>query len=364
MTQTILVTGATGLIGGGVLQRMLEANSDLTAYVVVRDELRWKRDVHRWGTLGPRIIAVSGDVRLSGLGIESGARSRIANEVSAIVHAAANTRFSQTLEEARLSNTVGTSNVLDLASECRGLTRFAFVSTAFVAGRATGIIAERDNGDEPGWVNAYEQAKYEAECLVRASGTNWVIFRPTTVVCRGVDGVVTQVNGVHRALRIYHRGLAAMMPGARENMFDVITGDYVCDAIATLALDEKVVGRIIHLCSGKCAPTVGELLDTAYDVWEQDGDWKRRGLSRAILTDLATYEMFERAVIDTGDARLKALISSLSHFVPQLALPKQFDTSAADELLTFAAPAVAEYWGRMLQNLIATGWGVADEVAA
>lgn len=364
MTQTILVTGATGLIGGGVLQRMLEADADLTANVLVRDELRWKRDLHRWGALGSRITAVSGDVRVPGMGIESGTRSRIVDEVSTIVHAAANTRFSQALEEARLSNTVGTSNVLELASECRALTRFAFVSTAFVSGRATGMVPERDNGAKAGWVNAYEQAKYEAECLVRSSGTSWVIFRPTTVVCRGADGVVTQVNGVHRALRIYHRGLAAMMPGARENMFDVITGDYVCDAIATLAFDEKAAGRTVHLCSGKCAPRVGDLLDTAYDVWEQDGEWKRRGLSRAILTDLATYAMFERAVIDTGDARLKSLISSLSHFVPQLALPKQFDTSAADELLAFAPPPVSEYWGRMLENLIATGWGVADEVAA
>ena len=30
MTETILVTGATGLVGGGVLQRMLEANQRLT----------------------------------------------------------------------------------------------------------------------------------------------------------------------------------------------------------------------------------------------------------------------------------------------------------------------------------------------
>jgi nucleoside-diphosphate-sugar epimerase len=364
MTQAILVTGATGLIGGGVLQRMLAADADLRAYALVRDELRWKRDLHRWGALGSRITAVGGDVRSPGMGMDSVVRSRITKEVTAIVHAAANTRFSQTLEESRLSNTVGTARVLELASECRVLTRFAFVSTAFVAGRALGMIHERDNGSEAGWVNAYEQAKYEAESLVRASGTSCVIFRPTTVVCRGADGVVTQVNGVHRALRIYHRGLAAMMPGARDNMFDVVTGDYVCDAIATLALDERAAECTVHLCSGKSAPTVGELLDTAYDVWEKDSEWKRRGLSRAILTDLATYAMFERAVIETGDARLRSLILSLSHFVPQLALPKQFDTSAADELLTFAPPSVSDYWGPMLQNLIATGWGVADEVAA
>ncbi|MDP9177103.1 MAG: SDR family oxidoreductase [Gemmatimonadota bacterium] len=364
MRETILFTGATGLIGRGVLQRMLHADANLTAYVLVRDELQWKRGLPTWAALASRITAVSGDVRSPGLGIDPDVRSSIAGEVSAIVHAAANTRFSQSLEESRLSNTVGTANLLELASECRELKRFAFVSTAFVAGRATGTILERDNGTEAGWVNAYEQSKYEAECLVRSSEASWVIFRPTTVVCRGADGTVAQVNGVHRALRIYHRGLAAMMPGARENMFDVITGDYVNDAIAHLALDDRADGRTVHLCSGTRALTVGELLDTAYDVWERDAEWKRRGLSRAILTDLATYAMFERAVLDTGDARLRGLISSLSHFVPQLALPKQFDTSAADELLTFVPPSASEYWGPMLQNLISTGWGVTEEAAA
>jgi len=364
MRQTVLVTGATGLIGSGVLQRMLEADTNLTAFVLVRDELQWKRDLHRWGALASRITAVRGDVRSPALGMDPRVRSRVASEISAIVHAAANTRFSQSLEEARLVNTVGTANMIELASECTDLRRFAFISTAFVAGRATGTIVERDNGTEAGWVNSYEQSKYEGECLVRSSGATWTIFRPTTIVCRGADGTVTQVNGVHRALRIYHRGLAAMMPGASDNTFDVITADYVNDAIAQLALDDRARGRTVHLCSGKRALTVGELLDTAYDVWEQDAEWKRRGLSRAILTDLATYAMFERAVLDTGDARLRGLISSLSHFVPQLALPKTFDTSAADELLPFDPPAAAGYWRLMLQNLIATGWGVAEEAAA
>lgn len=364
MRETIFVTGATGLIGGGVLRRMLDANSQLTAYVLVRDELRWMRDLGLWGSLASRITAVSGDVRSPGMGMDSSARSRIASEVSAIVHAAANTSFSRPLEESRLVNTIGTANVLELASECRDLRRFAYVSTAFVAGRATGTILETDNGLEAGWVNAYEQSKYEAECLVRASGTRWVIVRPSTVVCRGADGVVTQVNGVHRALRIYHRGLAAMMPGARENLFDVITGDYVNDAIALLALDDRAESRTIHLCAGKRAGTVGELLDIAYDVWERDAEWKKRGLARAILTDLVTYGMFERAVMDTGDPRLRAVISSLSHFVPQLALAKQFDTTTADKLLTFVPPSASHYWGPMLENLIATSWGVAAEAAA
>ena len=49
-----------------------------------------------------------------------------------------------------------------------------------------------------------------------------------------------------------------------------------------------------------------------------------------------------------------------------MALPKVFDTTTADELLDFLPPSTSCYWERMLVNLIATGWGVANapEVAA
>lgn len=367
MRQTIFVTGATGLIGGGVLHRLLKTDPRIHAFVLIRDLNRWALHAGRFAREADRITAVKGDVRSPGLGMESRLRSKIAKKVTTIVHAAADTSFSRPLDESRATNTLGTAQALEFASECGDLKRFAYVSTAFVAGRATGTILERDNGNDAGWVNAYEQSKYEAECLVRGSDTQWTIFRPSTAVCQGADGVVTQINAVHRALRIYHRGLAAMMPGTREDQFDVITADYVCEAIARLTLDERAAGRTVHLSSGKGAATLGVLLDTAYDVWEREASWKKRRLARAIVTDLETYGMFERAVMDTGNPRLRGLIASLSHFVPQMALPKVFDTTAADELLDIVAPPTGSYWEPMLMNLIASGWtvtGEADEVAA
>jgi long-chain acyl-CoA synthetase len=367
MRETIFVTGATGLIGGGVLHRLLKTDPQIRAVVLVRDLNRWALFAGRFAREANRITAIKGDVTSPGLGMESHARSKLAKKVTTIVHAAADTSFSRSLDESRATNTLGTAQVLDFASQCPELDRFTYVSTAFVAGRATGTILERDNDSDAGWVNAYEQSKYEAECLVRASDTQWTIFRPSTVVCQGADGVVTQINAVHRALRIYHRGLAAMMPGTREDQFDVVTADYVCEAIARLTLDERASGRTVHLCSGKGAATLGALLDTAYDVWAREASWKKRRLARAILTDLETYGMFERAVMDTGNPRLRGLIASLSHFVPQMALPKVFDTTAADELLDFAPTKTCSYWEAMLVNLIASGWtvtGESEEVAA
>ena len=101
---------------------------------------------------------------------------------------------------------------------------------------------------------------------------------------------------------------------------------------------------------------LGDLLDSAYESWARDPLWRKRGVERAVLTDLATYSLFTDSVIETGDQRLASILQSLSHFVPQLALPKRFDTSFADALTGGPAPAVHTYWTRMLEQLVAINW--------
>jgi nucleoside-diphosphate-sugar epimerase len=359
----LFITGASGLVGEGVLHQMLRTDPSLEAFALVRSELRWRHVARRLGSLVSRVVPVCGDVTQSGMGLEPLVRQRVERETSVVVHAAADTSFSRTLDRARFVNTLGTYHVSEVAEDCRQLARFVYVSTAFVAGRATGTVLELDNGCQAGWVNAYEQSKYEAESTLRASGLPWTIVRPSTIVCRGPAGDIPQINAVHRALRIYHRGLAAMIPGDRENPLDVITSTYVIEAIAKLALDERALRRTVHLCSGRGALTLGEMVDTAYEVWAESPEWRKRGVERAIITDPVTYGLFERAVMETGDVRLRAVLSSLSHFIPQLALPKVFDTTLAERLFD-SPPAVSSYWKPMLRALIASSWGQTIEKAA
>ena len=360
----VLVTGATGLVGGGVLERMLRDNPALEAFALIRDDSGWRRLSSALGPLSPRVVPIRGDVTLGGLGLEPLLRRRVELQTSVIVHAAADTSFSRPLPRSRAVNTAGTENVVALASECKRLERLAFVSTAFVAGRATGSIAERDNGADGGWVNAYEQSKYEAEAIVRSSGLAATILRSSTIVCRDSSGDVSQVNAVHRALRIYHRGLAAMMPGDRDNPLDVVTGAFVCDSIARLTFDPRAEGKTVHLCAGRNALTLGELVDTAYDFWAAHPAWRKRGVERALIADPETYGLFERTVHETGDPRLSAILRSLSYFVPQLALPKVFETFVAEDLLGAAPPSSREFWLPMLKQLASTSWGHSTQEAA
>jgi nucleoside-diphosphate-sugar epimerase len=361
----VLVTGGSGLVGEAVLRQMLRNDPALEAFALVRNEASWKSVAARLGQLASRVVPIDGDMTLAGIGLEPTVRHRIERETRVVVHAAADTSFSRPLDHSRFVNTLGTYHVAEVALECRKLDRFVFVSTAFVAGRLTGTILERDNGCQAGWVNAYEQSKYEAESTVRASGLPWTVVRPSTIVCRGTEGDIQQINAVHRALRIYHRGLAAMIPGDRSNPVDVVTSSYVSNAIARLALDARAIHRTVHLCSGSRALTLGELIDTAYEVWAESPDWLRRGVDRAMITDAETYQLFEQAVMETGDVRLRAVLSSLSHFIPQLALPKIFDTAVAEILLDAPPPPASSYWKPMLRRLIASNWGqTAEQVAA
>lgn len=355
LSRSVLVTGATGLVGAALVRRLLQLDPAIRVHALIRRPAAAARLLVELGVDAARVTVVMGDVTRPALGMSAAVRARLARSVRAVVHAAADTSFSRPLDAARTINTAGTAHVLMHAAEW-GVDRFVHVSTAFVAGRRTGWIAEAQASDSAGFVNGYEQSKHEAEQLVRDSGVPHVILRPSTIVCDDVHGRVTQLNALHRALRVLHAGYAAMLPGAEDTPVDLVTTAHVVDGIVALGLGGGASGGTYHLCAGAGAMGLGELIDTAFDVWSRDAAWRRRGALRPAMTDLATYEIFERAVEETGDVRLATITRSLSHFVPQLALPKIFDTRLADAQSGAAAQEVRTFWPALVAELAATRW--------
>ena len=366
----VLITGATGLLGADLVRHWASSGSARRLAVLVRDRSRWQLAAHRAGIAHGAVIAVDGDITAEGLGLTRDVRRWLAQDATAVVHLAADTTFSRPLAQSRLVNRDGTAHLLALAAEWPHVARVALVSTAFVAGRRTGFVPESADGaatEEIGWVNAYEQSKAEAESLVRAARHDWVILRSSTVACDDVSGVVTQRNAVHQALRLFHDGLAAMIPGVAESALDVVPTDYVTDAIARLALRGGIDGETVHLCAGAGAMPLVDLLEECRVCWARDAMWRRRGITLPSLADLETWELFTQAVEETAHPRLRRVTRALTHFLPQLALPKRFETRRADALLGVSSPRVSDYWGRMIDHLQRTAWcgvaGLAEEAA-
>lgn len=363
-SDALFLTGATGLVGSHTLRLLLADEPDLHAFVLVRDPEGWRMQRIICALPAHRVTAVRGDVTEPGLGLDWRTRSILSDRVRLVVHCAADTVFSRPLSEARQVNTTGTAHLVELATSWRGLARLVHVSTAFVAGRLEGRVLEESHDGGSGFVNGYEQSKHEAEAVVRASGLPWAVVRPSAIVCDGSHGRVSQFNAVHRALRLYYNGLASMMPGRESNGVDVVSADYVATCVSTLATAEGVDGGTFHACSGDRALELGELLDHAYAIWSEVPEWKRRGIPRPALTDLATYRLFERAVEETGDERLRSITRSLSHFVPQLALPKTFDTARMESVVGRAPPDPSRFWAPMIRYLVRSRWAAEARRAA
>ena len=129
--------------------------------------------------------------------------------------------------------------------------------------------------------------------------------------------------------------------------------DPAAAARRALALHEGLAGRTFHLCAGAGALAVGDLLQSTWEVFARDAAWRRKALPRPVLADLATYALLERSIDATGDEPLQRALRGLSHFAPQLALPKRFETAGADALLGAPAPPVSAYWSRVVEHLVA-----------
>ncbi len=185
-----------------------------------------------------------------------------------IIHCAASVSFDLPLEEARSVNVAGTDRMLDFAklTQARGgLERYAQVSTAYVAGTHTGRFTEDDLDVGQGFRNSYEQSKFESEQLVRSKGAElpWIILRPSIVVGDRSSGWTAAFNVMYWPLRALSTGLFKAVPAMPESPLDIVSIDYVADAIHELSEGRAEAQQVFHLTAGTDASTWGEIVSMA-----------------------------------------------------------------------------------------------------
>jgi thioester reductase-like protein len=358
----LLLTGATGFVGMEVLERYLE-RTDRSVITLVRaandDAARSRltgvlRDlfgVRAARRYEHRVDAVAADLLSPGLGISERRRAEIAARTEDIVHAAASVSFSLPLEEARRINVEGTRRALDLAelsSASGGLRRFVHVSTAYIAGTHAGRFFESDHDLAQQFRNSYEQSKFEAERLVRdAAQLPTMVLRPSIVVGDRRSGWTSAFNVLYWPLRAFARGLYPAVPAVASSPVDVVSIDYVADAIYELCQSGARVGQTYHLTAGSDASSVGELVELA-----------SRYFKRPPPRVLSAVEFDEYAKSMTGVQR-SAIGQSAAYF-PYFAVDTEFDNAAARAQLEPAGIAVsplASYLERLLDFAIRSRWG-------
>jgi len=149
---TVLLTGVTGFVGEALLHRMLSQLPQTSIAVLVR-----RRDS---ATAADRVKAlldksIFADVVKSAGGADALIDSRLRivegdladvptlpTDVSAVVHCAGDVSFDPPVDQAFTTNIVGTRHLLARVAEVGPQVHYVHISTAYVAGRRRGLVAE------------------------------------------------------------------------------------------------------------------------------------------------------------------------------------------------------------------------------
>lgn len=307
----VLLTGATGLFGRELARELLAQGCRVYALARGHDAAEARQRVVT--VVGPseRLTVLRGDLSLPALGL------RRVPRVDAVLHAGASTAFGLPLPEARLANVEATRNVLELAAGIPGLVQVGYVSTAFVAGRRVGRILESELRHAAGFVNAYEQSKYEAELLVSASGNRVPvsIFRPSVVVDGRIGGRARGQSALRFVLDLIRTGLLPVLPGDGGDRFDIIDGSDAARAVAEIFLAQPQ-GGIYHIASGEQAPLLADIVRTAGRV---------RFVNGTFTDELDRLKRLR--------PRAAGVYDKLATFIEVLQCPKTFDTTEAEARL-------------------------------
>ena len=365
---TILLTGATGAVGGDLLRR-LAARKDVTVNVIVRrngiDPVDRVRALLQHAEIAATVNVVEGDISAgSTLGVRDDQRRQLERSTTHIIHGAGSTSFTLPLVEARAANVEGGRNVLEFARNCDALECGAFLSTVYVSGKRCGDFAESDFGDAGlGFVNSYEESKAEMEELIRGAMKDLplILVRLSTVVGDSATGRVTHFNTIHNAVRLLYGGLAPMIPGDPNEPVDIVSSDFVAQAVLQLVEHAPRPG-VFHVAAGReSSNTLGDIIDeTMSALARYRPQWRKRTVEKPVIVDLDTYELFVKSVEETGNTVLCEATKSIRTFAYQLAHPKVFATREAAATLAWSGIAPQQslaFYPRVVKYCLESNWG-------
>lgn len=260
---TVLLTGATGLVGRYLMAGFLDRGFEL-AVLARENSLACARQrveaaaasMEQFYAL-PRPKVLSGcldepDLRLS---IED--QTWLRNRELVVVHCAASIKFHQDQSgEPYKTNLTGTKNLLDF---CKGqrISQFHYVSTAYVGCRTRDskvfeVPATLNDGQGNGKVddselvhNDYELSKIQSEAMISEAG--WlgrrIIHRPSIVVGDSRTGYSSTFHGFYAPLKIGAQYASAFG-------FSSQAGDWFRDQLGLSQHDQKNLVHVDWVASG------------------------------------------------------------------------------------------------------------------
>ncbi|MEM3074342.1 MAG: SDR family oxidoreductase [Candidatus Pacearchaeota archaeon] len=371
MAKKIFLTGGTGNLGRELLNELL-IKTDLKIYLLIhntgnglnKEKLFELLKLEKNKDFLSRVVICKGDITKKNLGLNKKVCSELINEIDLFLHAAALTSFNLPLDKIRRVNVEGTRNLLRLIKKCKNLKKFVFLSTIYVCGKRTGVISENEREHKAGFVNTYEQSKYEAEAVVEEF---WYelpisIYRISTLIGNSESGEVTKFIAPHQALEMIYLGLASMMPGKPDYYIDLIPNDTCAEIVLDLFNNHFESKKVFHIISGKDKSyNLKEIIDqSCYFLARYDSAWGKIDYPKPILVEQETFELFIESIKKADNPIFSIVLNSIKNFAEQLNYPKIFDMNNIREVnpnYEKLIPHVKEYYPKVVKYCLETNWG-------
>ena len=321
--RTVLLTGATGVVGRPLLQRLRDM--DVIALV------------HRSPVTGPRVTSVRGDVAAPRLGLSDDDYAHVVSRVDAVVHCAAVTDFNRTDGSLERTNVEGTRHVVALAEDA-GVPIY-HVSTAFLDAEAV--------GDRGRTAVGYAASKRAGEEVVTSAKVPYVILRPSVVIGDSETGDVAAFQGLHRVAGAILGGVVPMIPFDPAWPIDFVPCDVVADAIATV-LERGITSGEFWLTAGDKALSLEEAVDLTVDL----------GRDLGLATEQPRFvppDLFERLIgpvfLEALPPRIRITAVRLLEFFAAYLSRDAAMRSSLDELVALGATPLPDQRATMRRSL-------------
>lgn len=343
MTRVLLLTGATGHVGGELARRFVLAGDRLLALVRPGSDALVPSGAQR----------IEGDVTLEDLGMDAPTARTLARTVTDVVHAAADTRFRAPPPALTLANVVGTERVLDFAGRCRRLVKFTHVSTLYVAGLTPGRVFEEPSAARA-FANEYQRSKRDAEeaVLARMARLPAAIVRSSTWIGDSRDGTTTHPNFVHALIRLLARAPLPVTHVDADAPLDAVATDWAADALAALHRYAPP-GAIYHVTASDDAVTVGRALAEVDRAYRVAG---RADVHLPAVVDATTWARFVNDARKTAPPLLLRVLDGLEAYLPHFRIRQTFDDRRAAAALAGRVrprPSSLETLRRVLRRTVA-----------
>ena len=261
------LTGGTGALGSALVPVLLEQPKSQLALLIraetddqLTERLNSLFDFWNFADKEPeyrqRVIAYRGDASLTKFGLGDTDYNRLLESTSHIIHAAGAVRMNLAIEDARKSAVDTAGHIMTLAEHCQqqgNLSKVDMVSTIGVGGRLP-VVEEKILTVQREFHNTYEQAKAEAEELIKAKldqGLPITIHRPSMIVGDSVTGKIIHFQVFYHLCEfLTGRRSLGLFPNLGSTRLDTVPVDYVARVIAWSSIQTETIGSVIHECSG------------------------------------------------------------------------------------------------------------------